>query len=141
MSGNLCKAHHPIQHRDGKPPWCNECGLTSGYQEPVLRFGKAEMADNIAGIPFSTEEEGFDFPLRARELACEQARTLGVNITPQDVYVVWFAFILGNFKAICSTPEPDGRMYEVTYNAQKKEAYVDTYVKTNNILVHVGELS
>ena len=24
-----CTAHNPVQHRDGKPPWCNTCGLTA----------------------------------------------------------------------------------------------------------------
>jgi hypothetical protein len=26
--------HRPVQHRDGKPPWCSTCGLTSAGQEP-----------------------------------------------------------------------------------------------------------
>lgn len=31
--------HNPIQHRDGKPPWCNSCGLTADFTFPVSRFG------------------------------------------------------------------------------------------------------
>jgi hypothetical protein len=23
------EGHHPVQHRDGKPPWCNACGWPS----------------------------------------------------------------------------------------------------------------
>src|SRR5699024_2573364 len=23
------EGHKPVQHRDGKPPWCRECGYTS----------------------------------------------------------------------------------------------------------------
>lgn len=34
----ICKEHEPKQHRDGKPPWCRNCGLTAGYQEPVSRL-------------------------------------------------------------------------------------------------------
>ena len=30
--------HLPVQHRDGRPPWCNACGLTAGGQEPESRF-------------------------------------------------------------------------------------------------------
>lgn len=26
--------HIPIQHRDGKPPWCRECGLDKFYRVP-----------------------------------------------------------------------------------------------------------
>jgi hypothetical protein len=29
-----CRNHQPRQHRDGKPPWCNECGLTESGEEP-----------------------------------------------------------------------------------------------------------
>ncbi|OII10514.1 hypothetical protein BIU97_10325 [Curtobacterium sp. MCBA15_009] len=30
--------HDVVQHRDGKPPWCNHCGLTSDGKQPVSRF-------------------------------------------------------------------------------------------------------
>lgn len=30
--------HIPVQHRDAKPPWCEECGLTADFKEPVSRF-------------------------------------------------------------------------------------------------------
>ena len=33
-----CLNHEPKQHRDGKPPWCDLCGLTSSFQEPVSHF-------------------------------------------------------------------------------------------------------
>lgn len=25
-----CDNHKPVQHRDGRPPWCNECGAFGG---------------------------------------------------------------------------------------------------------------
>lgn len=31
-------SHIPVQHRDGRPPWCNECGLTKDYTVPASRF-------------------------------------------------------------------------------------------------------
>jgi hypothetical protein len=34
--------HNPIQHHDGKPPWCTECGLTAGLREPTSIFNKLE---------------------------------------------------------------------------------------------------
>lgn len=40
-AANDCPAsgnHRPVQHRDGKPPWCNDCGLTAEYAEPVSRL-------------------------------------------------------------------------------------------------------
>lgn len=36
-----CRNHQPRQHRDGKPPWCNECGLTADGQQPRSRFEKS----------------------------------------------------------------------------------------------------
>lgn len=91
------------------------------------------MADNQKGIPFSSENEGFDYLRMARDLVHQQALALGVELNYYDVYIVWFNFTLGNFKAICSTPEPDGRIYEVTYSKEKSKAFVDTYIKTHNI--------
>lgn len=36
--------HRPVQHRDGKPPWCPECGLTAEGTEPVSRFATRREA-------------------------------------------------------------------------------------------------
>lgn len=29
-----CKNHRPVQHRDGKPPWCHICRLTADWKNP-----------------------------------------------------------------------------------------------------------
>lgn len=34
--------HKPIQHRDGKPPWCKECRLTGGYDIPRSMIKKKD---------------------------------------------------------------------------------------------------
>jgi hypothetical protein len=49
-----------------------------------------------------------------------------------EIYVVWFSKTLQNWKAMLSTNIPDGRYYEVTYNGDKEESYVDTYYKIEN---------
>ena len=49
-----------------------------------------------------------------------------------EVYVVWFSKVLKNWKAVLSTSLPDGRIYEVTYNGEKAEAYLDSYMKVQN---------
>lgn len=101
------------------------------------------MADNTAGIPFSTPDEGIDYPHMAKELAyLHGAKPLDVtkykpDFNIHDVYIVWFAYVLGGWKALCSTSIPDGRYYEVTYNAVKSEAYVDTYRKTHNHVIEI----
>jgi hypothetical protein len=54
---------------------------------------------------------------------------------PVDFYVVWFAKTLQNWKALLSTDLESGLYWEVTYNGDKKETYVDTYVKKHNTAV------
>lgn len=98
------------------------------------------MADNLKGIPFSSDDEGKTFPEVAKDLVFEQALTLGVQkehhtFSRDEVYVVWFAYVLGYWKALCSTSLPDGRYYEVTFHKERQVAFVDTYVKTHNVEV------
>lgn len=52
-----------------------------------------------------------------------------------DVYIVWFSKTLQNWKALLSTTLPDGMYYEVTYNGDKSEAYLDAYKKFDNVRV------
>lgn len=59
------------------------------------------------------------------------------RISDADVYVVWLCEVLQNNKAILSTKVPDGTLYEITYNGDKKEFYLDTYVKQKNVCYHV----
>jgi hypothetical protein len=57
--------------------------------------------------------------------------TFGVD----DVYVVWFSKVLQNYKALLSTTLPDGMYYELTYNGDKRETYIDAYKKFDNICI------
>lgn len=52
-----------------------------------------------------------------------------------DVYIVWACKALQNWKALVSTTLPDGMYYEVTYNGDKGEAYIDAYKKFDNVVV------
>lgn len=49
-----------------------------------------------------------------------------------DVWVVWFCKTLQNWKALLSTSISDGMYYEVTYNGDKDEIYLDAYKKWEN---------
>lgn len=55
-----------------------------------------------------------------------------VKVSIDDIYVVWFCKTLQNWKALISTTLPDGMYYEVTYNGDKKEIYLDAYKKFEN---------
>lgn len=54
------------------------------------------------------------------------------EITEDDVYIVWMCKTLQNNKALLSTTLFDGMYYEITYNGDKKEVYVDAYKKFEN---------
>lgn len=54
---------------------------------------------------------------------------------PEDLYVVWFAKTLKNWKALVSTDLEHGRYWEVTHNGDKGETYVDAYRKEKNTVV------
>jgi hypothetical protein len=90
------------------------------------------------------EGEPENFPDLAKKLVQRQYNETGIG-TPRgetinplkddEVYVVWFAYVLGHWKALVSTMRPDDRYYEVTYHSERKLAFVDTYLKTHNTAV------
>ena len=49
-----------------------------------------------------------------------------------QVYIVWQCKTLQNWKFLISTDIPDGMYYEVTYNGDKDEWYLDAYKKFEN---------
>ena len=57
------------------------------------------------------------------------------TVPPFDVFVVWSCKTLQNYKALLSTTLRDGMYYEITYNGDKKEAYLDAYKKCENRVV------
>ena len=68
----------------------------------------------------------------------ELEKTDNTNITEDDVYIVWFSKTLQNFKALASTTISDGMYYEITYNGDKGELYLDAYKKWKNVCKKVG---
>ena len=58
--------------------------------------------------------------------------TDGTQINDDDVYIVWQCKTLQNHKALLSTTLRDGMYYELTYNGDKQELYLDAYKKFEN---------
>ena len=54
------------------------------------------------------------------------------QITEDDVFVVWMCKTLQNNKALLSTTLFDGMYYELTWNGDKEELYLDAYKKWEN---------
>ncbi|HBK5215545.1 TPA: DUF6275 family protein [Enterococcus faecium] len=59
-------------------------------------------------------------------------KTDEAKITIEDVFVVWSCKTLQNNKSLLSTTISDGMYYELTYNGNKEEIYLDAYKKWEN---------
>lgn len=97
------------------------------------------MADNFGVTPVRppvTDPQG-----KARRLVYDYVKDrlektdTHVTFGEVEVYVVWFSKTLQNWKALISTTLPDGMYYEVTYNGDKKETYIDAYKKIDNVCI------
>lgn len=67
-------------------------------------------------------------------------KTDGIQITKEEVFIVWFSKTLQNFKALVSTTVSDGMYYEITYNGDKQELYLDAYKKWENKAIPLKEV-
>ena len=69
----------------------------------------------------------------------DNADVTGVYLSPDDIYTVLSCKTLQNNKGLFTTPVKDGLYYEVTYNGDKQELYIDCYQKLKNFAVKVSE--
>lgn len=137
---NTPEGEVPERENCGGPSACRECGedVIEFVQDTAIKAGHIQPGDFKTS--FSSDDEGTDYPSRARH-----AVTLYVNssagiddhpsITVNDVYIVWFVKVLQHWKALVSTNLPDGMYYELTYNGDKEEIYLDAYHKLDNVVL------
>lgn len=59
-------------------------------------------------------------------------KTDAARLKDKDIYIVWLCKTLQNHKALLSTNISDGMYYEITYNGDKDEFYLDAYKKWEN---------
>jgi hypothetical protein len=52
-----------------------------------------------------------------------------------EIFTVWKCKVLQNWKYLLSSTLPDGMYYELTYNGDKKEWYLDAYKKFENVCI------
>jgi hypothetical protein len=57
-----------------------------------------------------------------------------------NVSVVWFCYILGGWKALLISDQPDERYYEVTFDKAKSRVYLDTYMKKANSSIALADI-
>jgi Family of unknown function (DUF6275) len=92
------------------------------------------------------EDPGPDrFIIQARNLVAENFNahrdvTRSTELSPDEVYVVWFSKTLMYWKAACVSPTIRGMMWEVTFNAHRKEAYIDVFKKIGNAKVPLADV-
>mgnify|MGYP003303919105 FL=1 len=84
-----------------------------------------------------------DFVAMCKKIVAQYAnehmdKSDGKQITENDVFIVWMCKTLQNSKAMVSTTLFDGMYYELTYNGNKKELYLDAYKKWENKCIPVS---
>ena len=80
----------------------------------------------------------YEFIERAKLAICEYANDKWDHLEPkpvfqiEDVHTVWQCKTLQNHKGVFCTFEVRPLLYEVTYNGDKNEMYLDVYEKEHN---------
>lgn len=94
----------------------------------------------VTSVPAGEESEA-NLQVRARNLVrayynklVERGEVDELPVTTKQVYIVWFAKVLGNWKALVGTTHSDGLYFEVTHNGETNETYVDYYEKKGQMV-------
>lgn len=90
------------------------------------------MADQFIPFSNSTENDPNQFLNKAIRLVHYE---ITVREEPSDdfqVYIISFSYVLGNWKAYLSSSLPNGKIYEASYDRDKRVTYIDTYGKVRN---------
>lgn len=81
-----CGEHEPVQHRDGKPAWCNACGLTAGYQVPLSSFAsKKGYGTHVPETRSPKENDPVVYAVRESEIAAVEVEKFGSQRYAGDV--------------------------------------------------------
>lgn len=59
------------------------------------------------------------------------------SLETYDIYIVWKCKTLQHWKYLISTTLMDGMYYELTYNGDKDEWYLDAYAKVENKVIEI----
>ena len=130
----------------------SETSQTSSKDHPSEETSTANSGRTL------TERLGSDYPQVAKELVTpvvyQNIRETIEGLSEDDpdykilvqavlaygedlnVYVVWFNYTLGNWKALVSTNIPDNLYYEVTYDKSRDLYFIDQYHKVNQVTVN-----
>jgi hypothetical protein len=127
---------------------CDRCGRAQTYDDVQRYHGNIlacryqldcstyrYLRDREIHVPESTTDPD-QFIKKAKAMVIHAYELIEDKpLTDDEVYIVWFAKTLGNWKALASTTRTDGLYFEITYDGNKNQTYVDTYVKFFNLAV------
>lgn len=65
---------------------------------------------------------------------------MGAKITPFRVLIAWKCKTIQNYKYLIITTLPDNKYYEVTYNGDKEEFYLDVYEKQDKKIISLKDV-
>lgn len=80
------------------------------------------------------------FEEKARDLVIGYLENQGKKPLKSEIRIVWFCKVLQNWKAIVADLRKGGMLFEVTYNGNKQESYIDAYLHGENVCVTDFEL-
>lgn len=118
-------------------------GFVEGLRLDIIAKKATPRGDNMEENERPAPPDATVFAEKARRIVFDYARArlektdvwAVQDFTIEKVYVVWFAKTLKNWKAMVSTSLSDGMYYEVTYNGEAGETYLDAYKKWDNVCV------
>lgn len=83
----------------------------------------------------------YDYCVAAKNAIIKVAKEkYGEDYRIEDVQVVWMVHLLGFKKGIYIDNGQNQRIYEVTYNRDQNEMYVDAYEKQSNTVIYGAEI-
>lgn len=76
----------------------------------------------------------YEFEVAAKNAVIKRNFDCNEYYKIQDISIVWHAYIIGYQKAILIDNGINNRLYEVTYNPERDEMYLDEYNKAENMV-------
>ena len=78
----------------------------------------------------------YEFEVAAKNAVIQRNFNCNEYFNIKDISIVWHAYVLGYQKAILIDNGDNKRLYEVTYNPDRDEMYLDEYEKSHNMIVY-----
>lgn len=109
---------------------CVDCPHLSGLSTQNQRKNEDNRmdTDNILFYDIAKDKEAF----RIVEEYVKEHLDKTDKVPESSLYIVWKAKVLQNWKYLISSTLIDGMYYELTYNGDKEEWYLDAYKKFEN---------